>query len=118
MKQKNASGGVFTQWFGSDDNHLNDDDYDDGADFMVHEEYEADQYTFIGKKSQQRIEQMAEIQKIVASAGWLDQCPGGPPSLDFEKVEPGNLPPSQWDTAVQEKCQQVLAERNQALPAQ
>jgi len=40
------------------------DNYDDGSDFMVHEEYEADQYTSIGKKGQQRMEQMAEIQKL------------------------------------------------------
>ena len=31
---------------------------------------------------------MVEIQKIVTSAGWLDQCPGGPPSLDFDKIKP------------------------------
>ena len=67
LKQKNASSGVFTHWFGSDDNdHLDDDNYDDG---IVHEEYETDQYTSIGKKGQQKIEQMAEIQKIVTSAG-------------------------------------------------
>ena len=67
LKQKNASSGVFTHWFGSDDNdHLDDDNYDDG---IVHEEYETDHYTSIGKKGQQKIEQMAEIQKIVTSAG-------------------------------------------------
>jgi len=31
---------------------------------------------------------MAEIQKIVTSAGWLDQCPDGPPSMDFAEIEP------------------------------
>ena len=61
---------------------------------------------------------MAEIQKIVTSAGWLDQCPGGPPSLDFERIEPEKLPPSQWDATVQEQRQQVLSEKNKALPAQ
>src|SRR5882762_1081712 len=64
------------------------------------------------------MEQMAEIQKIVTSAGWLDQCPEGPPSMDFSQIKPEELPPSQWDAAVQEKRQQVLAERNKALPAQ
>jgi len=119
LKQNNATGGVFPHWFGSDDNdHLDDDNYDDGTDYTVHEEYEADQYTSIGKKGLQRIEQMAEIQKIVTSAGWLDQCPDGPPSMVFAKIEPEELPPSQWDAAVQEKRQQVLAERNKALPAQ
>src|ERR1700692_3155533 len=54
----------------------------------------------------------------VTSAGWLDQCPDGPPSMDFAEIEPEVLPPSQWDAAVQEKRQQVLAERNKALPAQ
>src|SRR6202051_3616748 len=63
------------------------------------------------------MEQMAEIQKIVTSAGWLDQCPDGPLSMEFSEIGPEELPPSQWD-AVQEKCQQVLAERNKALPAQ
>jgi hypothetical protein len=101
LKQKNATGGVFPHWFNSDDNgHFDDDNCDDGADFMVHKEYEADQYTSIGKKGQQRIEQMAEIQKIVTSAGWLDQCSGGLPSLDVKKIEPERLPPSQWDATV------------------
>src|ERR1700677_1883412 len=61
---------------------------------------------------------MAEIQKIVTSAGWLDQCSDGPPSMDFAEIEPEELPPSQWEAAVQENCQQVLAERNKTLPAQ
>ena len=94
LKQKNETGGVFCHWFNSDDNVHFDNDDDDGADFTVHEEYEADQYTSIGKKGQQRLEQMAEIQKIVTSAGWLDQGPGGPPSLNFERIEPEKLPPS------------------------
>ena len=118
LKQQNATGGVFPHWFRADDNdNLDGDDFDNGGDFTVHEEYEADQYTSVGKKGQQRLEQMAEIQKIVTSAGWLDQCPDGPPSMDFAEIEPEELPPSQWDAAVQEKRQQVLAERNKALPA-
>jgi hypothetical protein len=72
----------------------------------------------VGKKGQQRLEQMAEIQKIVTSTGWLDQCLDGPLSMDFIEIEPEELPPSQWDAAVQEKHQQVLVERNKALPAQ
>src|SRR6202790_2877606 len=54
----------------------------------------------------------------VTSAGWLHQCPDGPPSMDFAEIEPEGLPPSQWDAAVQEQRQQVLSERNKALPAQ
>lgn len=61
---------------------------------------------------------MLEIQKIVTSAGWLNQCPGSPPLVNFKKIEPEELSPSQWDAAVQEKRQQVLAEGNKALPAQ
>jgi len=37
---------------------------------------------------------MAEIQKIVTSAGWLDQCPDGPLSMDFAEIVPEELPPS------------------------
>src|ERR1700728_1611209 len=119
LKQKNATDGVFPHWFRADDNDdFDGDNHGDGGDFIVHEEYDADQYTSIGKKDQQRIEQMVEIQKIVTSAGWLDQCPDGPPSMDFAEIECEELPPSQWDAAVQGKCQQVLAERNKALPAQ
>ena len=119
LKQKNATDGVFPHWFRSDDgDNFNDDDYNDEGDLTAHEEYEADQYTSIGKKGHQRIEQMGEIQKIVTSAGWLDKCPDGPPSMEFAEIEPEELPPSQWDAAVQEKRQQVLAERNKALPAQ
>ena len=36
--------------------------------------------------------------------------------MDFTEIEPEELPPSQWDAAVQEKHQQVLAKRNKALP--
>jgi hypothetical protein len=119
LKQKNATGGIFPHWFRSDDNNnFGDDDDYDGADCTVHEEQDADQYTAIGKKGLQRIEQMAEIQKIVTAAGWLDQCTGGSPSLDFKEIHPQELPPSQWDAAVQEKRQQVLAERNKTLPTQ
>src|ERR1700759_4918050 len=119
LKQKNVTGGVFPHWFSSDDNsNFNEDDCGDGADFTVHEEHEADQYTSIGKKGHQRIEQMAEIQKIVTSAGWLDQCTDGPPLKTFTEIEPEELPPSQWDAAVQEQRQQILSERNKALPAQ
>src|SRR5258705_2672554 len=120
LKQTNASDGVFPHWFRADDNdNFDGDKYDDdGSDFIVHEEHDADQYTSIGKKGQQRMEQMAEIQKIVTLAGWLDQCSGGPPSMDFAEIEAEKLPPSQWDAAVQEKRQQVLAERNKSLPAQ
>src|SRR6202453_5261476 len=119
LKEQNATDGVFPHWFRADDNdNFDGDNYDDGDDFAAHEEYEADQYTSIGKKGQQRLEQMAEIQKVVTSAGWLDQCSDGPPSMDFAEIEPEKPPPSQWETAVQEKRQQVLAERNKALPAQ
>jgi len=31
--------------------------------------------------------------------------------MDFAEIEAEELPPSQWDAAVQEKHQQVLAER-------
>jgi len=119
LKQKNATDGVFPHWFASDNGGNNvDDNYDDEADFTSHEEYEMDQYTSIGKRGHQRIEQMAEIQKIVTSAGWLDQCSDGPMQLDFAEINPEELPPSRWDAAVQEKRQQVLSDRNQALPAQ
>ena len=80
LKQQNTTDGVFPHWFRADDNdNFDGEHYDDGGDFAVHEEHEADQYTSIGRKGQQRIEQMAEIQKIITLAGWLDQCSGTPP---------------------------------------
>ena len=99
LKQNNATDGVFPHWFRADDN----DNFDDGSDFIVHKEYEADQYTSIGKEGQQRIEQMAEIQKIATWAGWLDQCPDGPSSMQFTEIEAEELTPSQWDAAAQQK---------------
>jgi hypothetical protein len=69
------------------------DNYDDGGDLAVHEEHQVDQYTSLGKKGQQRLEQMAEIQKIVTSAGWVDQSSDGSPSMDFTEIEPEELPP-------------------------
>src|SRR6202451_2226064 len=81
LKQQNTTDGVFPHCFKVDDNNdFDGDNYDYGDDFAAHEEHEVDQYTSVGKKGQQRLEQMAEIQKIVTSAGWLDQCSDGPPS--------------------------------------
>jgi len=68
-------------------------------------------YTLLWKKRSAKVRANGRIQKIVTSAGWLDQCPDGLPSMDFIEIEPEELPPSQWDAAVQEKRQQVLAER-------
>jgi hypothetical protein len=50
------------------------------------------------------MEQMAEILMIVIAAGWLDQCPDGPPPTDFAQIEPEELPHSQWGAAVHERC--------------
>ena len=72
--------------------------------------------TSVGKKGQQRLKQMVEFQKIV-SAGWLDRCSDGFPSMDFSEIEPEELPLSQWNASVQKKYQQVLTERNKALCA-
>src|ERR1700683_1906613 len=78
LKQQNTNDGVFPHWFRADDNDdFDGDNYDDGDDFAAHEEHQVDQYTSVGIKGEQRLEQMAEIQKIVTSAGWLDQCLGG-----------------------------------------
>jgi hypothetical protein len=52
------------------------------------------------------------------SASWIKikpNPPDGPPSMNFSEIEAEELPPSQWDAAVQEKHQQVLAERNHFL---
>ena len=38
--------------------------------------------------------------------------------MDFAEIDPEELQPSQWNAAVQEKRQQILGERNKALPAQ
>src|ERR1700733_8395428 len=119
LKQKNATDGVFPHWFGANDNdNFDGDNNDGGSDFIVHEEHEADQYTSIGRKGQQRIEHMAEIQKIVTLAGWLTKCPRGLRLMDFSEIESEEFPPSQWNASVQEKRQQILAERNKSLPAQ
>ena len=46
---------------------------------------------------------MAEIQRIVTSAGYLDQCSDGLTHIDFAEINPEELPPSRWVAAVQEK---------------
>ena len=61
---------------------------------------------------------MAKIEKIATSAGWLDQCPDVPSIMEFSEIEAEELTPSQWDTAIQDKHQQVLAERHKSIPAQ
>jgi len=45
-------------------------------------------------------------------------CQDGPQLMEFAEIDAEKSPPSQLDAAVQEKCQQVMAERNKSLPAQ
>jgi hypothetical protein len=43
LKQKNSIGGAFPYWFSSDNfDNLDDDNYDDGVDFMMHKGYKSD----------------------------------------------------------------------------
>jgi hypothetical protein len=65
LKQQNATDGVFPHWFRADDNddNFDGDNFDDGGDFTVHEEYEADLYTSVGKKGQQ-IEQWQKYRRL------------------------------------------------------
>ena len=65
-----------------------------------------------------RANQMTEIQKIITSAGWLDNSPNGLPKVDLNEVEPEEeLSPTQWKAAVKAKRQELLAERNKSIPA-
>jgi len=38
-------------------------------------------------EGQQRIRADGRNTQDVTSAGWLDQCPDGPPSMDFSEIE-------------------------------
>jgi len=88
------------------------------GDLIVTKSMKADKYTSIGKKGQQRIEQMAKIQKIVTSAGWLDQCPDGPHQWTLQKIEPEVATTFTMVCRLSGKASTGLAERNKALPAQ
>jgi len=75
----------------------------------VHEEHEENQYTFVGKKGQQRMEQMAEIQRCNFS--WLlDQCPMDPHQW-LAEIDTWRLPPHNG-MRLSGKASTVLAERN------
>jgi len=64
LKQKNAMMVSFLTGLELMDNdNFDGDNNDGGSDFTVYEEHEADQYTSIGRKGQQRIEQMVEYRK-------------------------------------------------------
>jgi hypothetical protein len=92
--------------------------YFTGADFDIRVEHEADRYTIPSKKGMTRANQMTEIQKIITSAGWLDNSPNGLPKVDLNEVEPEEqLSPTQWKAAVKAKRQELLAERNKSIPA-
>jgi len=69
---ENASDGVFPHWFRADDHdNFDGDNYDDGVTLWFMKSMKQIN-TLIGKKGQQRMEQMAEIQKIVTQlAGWI-----------------------------------------------
>jgi len=69
-----------------DHDNFDGDNYDDGSDFMVHEEYEGRSIHLHGKKGQQRWSTWQKSRKIVTSAGWLDQCQDGPPSMEFAEI--------------------------------
>ena len=54
LGQNNATDGVFPHWFRADDDDNFDGNYDDGGNFIVNEAYEADQYTSVGTKVNNR----------------------------------------------------------------
>ena len=60
--------------------------------------------------------QMDATENSVKGAGWLDKSPDGLNPIPEAPIEPEMQPGSKWKAAVQDRRQEILAERNAHIP--
>jgi len=130
LRQENAfDDGIFPQFMTSetisdlDDNNINNGDEfvlnDDSADCDPdNNTHGPNYYSSLGKHGSLIKAQMQAIENVVRNAGWLNESPDGVISVNKKALESQiNQPANKWKTAVQDKRQELLAERAQNIPA-
>jgi len=103
---------------------LDEDHNLEGADFGEHDngyDHEADddagnKYSTLGRYGQLRKAEMDVTEHCVKNAGWLDNSPDGLLPVVIQPIAPDVQQPGiKWKSVVQEKRDQVLAERNKNI---
>jgi hypothetical protein len=92
------------------------DDFGDGD--QDDDEYHKNKYSELGTYGKRKLAEMEAAKIGVKEAGWLDESPNSisdvnKTALELDIVQLG----SKWKAAVTEKRQEVLAERNNNIPA-
>ena len=116
LKKGNSSGGVFNQWMSSEDiADLDSYEFHDGAKFEQenNNEFNAEKYTTVGRLAQLKQNEMTATRMALEDVGWTDQSPNGLEQIDKTPVIPEHVHNGfKWKALIEEKRQNVLAERN------
>src|SRR5439155_13058445 len=117
--------GVFPQWISTDatdamdeiDENGHGDDFGDG-EALDNEDYGLNKYSILGCHGMAIKAQMDAAESSVRGAGWLDESPDELNPVNTKLFEPDTMQTcSKWKAAVQDKRQQVLAERIKYIPS-
>ena len=121
LKKGNSSGGVFNQWMSSEDiADLDSYEFHDGGNFEQEngDEFNAEKYTTVGRLAQQKQNEMAATRMALEDVGWTDQPPNGLEQINKTPVIPDHMHNGlKWKALIEEKRQEVLAERNKHIPS-
>ena len=100
-----------------EDHTLEGDNFDNGYDHEDNDTAE-NKYSTLGQTGRLRQAEMDATENSVRNAGWLDDSPNGLSHTHTQSIVPDvQQPGSQWKAAVQEKRDQVLAQRNKNISA-
>jgi len=125
LKKGQGSGGIFPQWMTTevtdeiDDFNLNGhgDDFGDADDSPGDEDYGVNKYSTLGPRGTVCKAEMDATENSVRGAGWLDDSPDGLCCVNKEPLKPEvSQNSAKWKAALQEKRQNVLAERTKYIP--
>src|SRR4051794_33755360 len=122
LKQGKIVDGTFPQWLSSDkmeemDDYSCDDDFDN-VEIYEDEEYGVNKYSTLGLKGIKLKVQMDAAESSVRDAGWLDDSPDGINEVNTQPLELEiSQPGKKWKAAVQDKRQEIVAERSKYIPS-
>ncbi len=125
LKKGNGAGGMFPQWMSTDvtdeldeiDQNGFGDDFGDGEG-IDDEDYGDNKYSTLSARGLAVKAQMDATENSVRNAGWLDESPDGIKQVNLEPLEPAVTQLcGKWKAAVQERRQELLAERTKHIPS-
>jgi len=116
--KKGENVGIFSNWdvYDSLNPYFHDQNRGDGDDFECNVDV-IDDENIIGPKTDKRNKDMLQVENLMHTAGWFNECPDGP--VDF-----GNLTPlipthlqsgKDWKVVVQKMRQELLDERSKNI---